>query len=136
MLLALETLRSAWPNAATVLEKRYQEVDALLSKEAEPTSSLLQLATRWEAARSEFKKSNLYDSQAKWVAVLESTRNECLMLNKAMSSKSTTEDAQNLAVFISADKAYEALQSDRLGKICKSLFRLRVPERIYRLLKD
>jgi hypothetical protein len=136
MLLALETLRSAWPNAATVLEKRYQEVDALLSKEAAPSSSLSHLAPRWAAARTEFKKSNLYDSQAKWVADLESTRNECLKLNAGTSNKPTDEDAQNLAVFINADKAYEALQSDRLGKVCKSLFRLQVPERIHDLLKD
>ncbi len=136
MLLALEGLRSTWPNAATVLEKRYQEVDALLVKDGTVGSADGQLATRWQTLRAEFKKSNQYDSQANWVVGLENLRRELAASQTVIRGEQAKADAENLATFKKADRAYESLQSDALGKVCNSMFRLKVPARIYSLLQD
>jgi hypothetical protein len=139
MLLALEGLRSTWPNAATVLEKRYGEVDAFFAKVAKEGSAVSadgQQVARWQSLRTEFKKSNQYDQQANWVAGLESLRRELVEAQATIPDDQAISHTENLASFLEADRAYESLQSDLLGKVCNALFRLKVPERIHTVLGE
>lgn len=131
---ALDNVRSFWPEAASVLEERYQAFDGMLVKIDDADSDgLKQPMAEWREARILFRSSTQYDVQSPAVRTLEALV-EKLNLTKDGESLPKASSA-SLEKFLQADRTLGSLQSDIVGKLCKLLFRLNIPTSIYSVLE-
>lgn len=131
---ALDSVRSLWPDAAAVLEKRYQAIDELVSQTSASESRLLEIPLyEWEQARSEFKSSTQYDVQAREIERLETLAN--LLAPTQDGDSATKIPPVSLEKFLQADRALGSLQADVPGWLCTQLFRMNIPNQVYSFLE-
>jgi hypothetical protein len=131
---ALDTVRSVWPDAATVLEERYQVIDGLLVKlDGVEADNLKSRLADWEQARRQFKSSTLYDVQARVVPSLEAIVSHGKLDHEIEPQRIPA--SASLEKFLQADRTLAALQSDALGWLCKLLFRLKLPAPVFSILE-
>ncbi len=133
-MMALDSVRSLWPDAAAALEEQYQVIDRLITQgkasDAEISEARL---NEWQRARNEFKTSTQYDIQARQVVKLE-TLADRLVPTRDDDPTSRVLPA-SLQKFIEADRALGSLKTDALGWLCTQMFRMNIPDQIYMLLE-